>query len=486
MGPGSSVVIAQIVPGTGNELNGIVQAGDGISKYNYTWPTLLFAPRFGAAYDLTGGQQVVLRGGIGLFHDRPAGDTAYSQVGNPPVSTSRTVRYGLLQDLSSALEALGPPQINAVWPYEGDVPSSLQWNAGVQMALPWASSLDLSYVGQHGFNLLREVRGQLPVDINAVDFGAAFRPENQDPTLASTGFPGGTAYSTDLLRPLQGFGEIRFNLPEFHETYHSMQASFNRRFRQGLGLGVAYTLGLSWTGNVGLLRRLEHGPDGTFSTRADQAEYEELNKDMGNRRHVLKANVVWQLPSLAATSAATRAIGLVVNDWQLSGILTAGSGAPYDVTYSYNAGGGAINLTGTPSYPAMIVVTGDPGSGCSSDQYRQFNVDAFSGPQPGSLGLESGRNLMRGCPTRILDLAIARNIVLGGGRSIQLRLEMYNALNTVVYNGRSTTLQLNSPVDQTVRNPQTPDRVLPQQAGFGAVTSAEPLRSVQAQIRFSF
>jgi len=118
MGPGSSVVIAQIVPGTGNELNGIVQAGDGISKYNYTWPTLLFAPRFGAAYDLTGGQQVVLRGGIGLFHDRPAGDTAYSQVGNPPVSTSRTVRYGLLQDLSSALEALGPPQINAVWPYE--------------------------------------------------------------------------------------------------------------------------------------------------------------------------------------------------------------------------------------------------------------------------------------------------------------------------------------------------------------------------------
>jgi hypothetical protein len=28
-------------------------------------------------------------------------------------------------------------------------------------------------------------------------------------------------------------------------------------------------------------------------------------------------------------------LALVANDWQLSGILTAGSDAPYDVSYSY-------------------------------------------------------------------------------------------------------------------------------------------------------
>ena len=155
-------------------MNGIVRAGDGISRYNYTWPTVVVAPRFGFAYDVTGAQRMVVRGGIGLFHDRPAGDTMYSQVGNPGFSTSRTVRYALLQQLSSGLEILGPPQLTSVWPYEAEIPSSTQWNAGIQMALPWASTIDVSYVGQHGFNQLREIRGQTQVDINAVDFGAAF------------------------------------------------------------------------------------------------------------------------------------------------------------------------------------------------------------------------------------------------------------------------------------------------------------------------
>ena len=157
-------------------MNGIVRAGDGISKYNYTWPAVVVAPRFGFAYDVTGAQRMVVRGGIGLFHDRPAGDTMDSQVGNPGFSTSRTVRYALLQQLSSGLEILGPPQLTSVWPYEAEIPSSTQWNAGIQMALPWASTIDVSYVGLHGFHQLREMRGQTQVDINAVDLGRHFSP----------------------------------------------------------------------------------------------------------------------------------------------------------------------------------------------------------------------------------------------------------------------------------------------------------------------
>ena len=209
--------------------------------------------------------------------------------------------------LASGLEILGPPQLTSVWPYEADIPSSTQWNAGVQMTLPWASTVDVSYVGQHGFSQLREIRGQTQVDINAVDFGAAFLPQNQDPTLAASSTPGATAYSTDLLRPYRGLGQVGFNFPDFHETYHSIQASLNRRFRDGIAFGLAYTLGLAWEGNIGLLQRLQHNADGTYVIRADQAEYEELNKDMGNRRHLLKANFLWDLPNLPATSQTTRA-----------------------------------------------------------------------------------------------------------------------------------------------------------------------------------
>jgi hypothetical protein len=380
-----------------------------------------------------------------------------------------------------------------VWPYEADVPSSTQWNAGVQMAIPWSSTIDVSYVGLRGFNQLREIRGQQQVDINAVDFGAAFLPQNQDPTLAPSSTPGATAYSTDLLRPYRALGQVGFNFPDFDETYHSIQASLNRRFRDGLAFGLAYTLGLAWHGNIGLFQRLDHHADGSYSIRADQAEYEALNKDMGNRRHLLKANFLWDLPNLNATGQAMRVVGLLVNDWQLSGIFTGGSGARYDISYSYQNGGSSVNLTGTPSYPAMIRIVGDPGKGCSDNQYAQFSVDAFAGPQTGSLGLESGRNYMSGCPDHTLDLSIARNIRLGGSRQIQLRVDVFNALNTVVYNGRVTQLQLNSPTDQTVRNSQylangqlDSNRLTPRNAGFGAVTSAQAMRSVQAQIRFAF
>ena len=91
-----------------------------------------------------------------------------------------------------------------------------------------------------------------------------------------------------------------------------------------------------------------------------------------------------------------------------------------------------VNRTGSPSYAARIRVVGDPGSGCSSDQYAQFNTAAFAGPTYNSLGLESGQNLLGGCFENITDLSIARNIRLGGGRQIQLRVDMFNAFNTVV------------------------------------------------------
>ena len=67
-------------------------------------------------------------------------------------------------------------------------------------------------------------------------------------------------------------------------------------------------------------------------------------------------------------------------------------------------------------------------------------------------------------------------------------------LNTVVFSARSTGLQYNNPADpNTLRNPQynadgtlVATRLTPQTAGAGAVTAAQALRTVQAQIRFTF
>ena len=63
----------------------------------------------------------------------------------------------------------------------------------------------------------------------------------------------------------------------------------------------------------------------------------------------------------------------------------------------------------------------------------------------------------------------------------------------MIFTDRQTNLQLNSITDQTVRNSQfladgtvNPDRVEPDNAGFGAATNAQQPRRIQGQIRFSF
>ena len=83
-------------------------------------------------------------------------------------------------------------------------------------------------------------------------------------------------------------------------------------------------------------------------------------------------------------------------------------GAPYSIGYSYQTNGTNTNLTGSPNYAPRVRINGDPGSGCSSDRYRQFNTEAFAGPTYNSTGMESGRNHLQGCAGHRVDLAIAR------------------------------------------------------------------------------
>ena len=58
--------------------------------------------------------------------------------------------------------------------------------------------------------------------------------------------------------------------------------------RNGLQFGINYTYSISFKGNAGMTGgglgpglRLDHAADGSFTVRADQAEYEKLNEDMG-------------------------------------------------------------------------------------------------------------------------------------------------------------------------------------------------------------
>lgn len=486
LGPNSTLAIGSIVPNTGSPTNGLFLGGQGIVDTTYTFPKLVAAPRFGMAYDISGNQTIIFRGGAGLFFDRPFGNSVIAMAGNPPASKLVTVRYSQLQSLGTGgLTTQGPPGLNTIQ-YNPKLPSSTQWSAGVQMALPWSMAADVGFVGQHSFNSVRTV------NINAVDLGASFLPQNQDTTLATSTTPGATAVSQDLMRSIPGYGAINHRMFDGWRTFHSLQLSLNRRFSNGWAFGFNDTIVLY--DHASTAARVQHNADGTFAYRSDQAEADKLLGSAIPNVHVLKGNFIWDLPDLHADSRPLKALGLFVNDWRLAGIWTASTGTAYSVGFSYASGGNSVNLTGSQDYAARVRIVGDTGSGCSDDIHRQLNAAAFQGPPIGSVGLDSPASYVRGCFNSVLDLSVAREIRLGGNRQLEFRVDIFNAPNAAGITGRNSTLGLNNPTDPVTANNLPFDangtlvdsRSRPRGAGFGVATGYQAPRSIQILLRFSF
>ena len=55
-----------------------------------------------------------------------------------------------------------------------------------------------------------------------------------------------------------------------------------------------------------------------------------------------------------------------------------------------------------------------------------------------SLGLESGRNILRGCADKRVDLSLSKDLRVGGSRRLEFRADVFNAFNAVVINARNT------------------------------------------------
>jgi hypothetical protein len=471
--------------------NGLYQAGNGIDEHLYKNRGIHYAPRFGMAYDVTGVQHFVVRGGAGVFYDRAAGDTVYAMIEQPPTVAAPNLFYGRLQDIAGSSGTLAPPTL-AAFDYEAKIPTVYAFNAGVQVQLPWASALDVSYVGSKSRNLNTQV------NINAPTYGVAYRTESQDPTIgacptangcaAVSTVPGANALPVDFLRPYRGFGDIIQIQPTAYADYNSLQTSWNRRFKRGVSFGVNYVLGKAMgtsstdfpAGNNTFNPLVVGMPRNDSEENQRTANYMPLSTD---RRHTLVANFVWQLPNFVDDNP----VGAVVNGWQLSGVYRAGSGTPYTVTYSI-PGISPYTLTGTTRVEsARVVITGDPGSGHSSDPYEQFNTSAFTTPSTNSNGLESGTNYLTQAPQNVLDLSINRIISMGGSRRLELRLDAFNALNSVNFTTVNNTLQVRSLTDRTPTNlakDAAGNVVNP--TGFGAVTAVAPAREIQLLVRLLF
>jgi hypothetical protein len=465
----AAAFIGRLVPNSGDIANGLRTGQDpAVGKYLIQDRGIHYAPRIGLTYDITGRQDMILRAGGGVFYDRYEGNLAFAQIVNPPTSITPRITWGRLQDVDPANALLAPFNLNAM-NYPGEVPTTYNYNLGIQKKLPWSMIWDIAYVGSVQNHLPRQV------NLNAVPYGAAFDPANQDQTVAATTTPGARSLPADFLRPYRGFQNINLRLFDANANYHALQTQLDRRFSQGLFVNVNYTWSKALDTQSG---------NGDFS-RIDefdkQANYGPANHD---RRHIFNVNWVYEFPRLQNAGAIIRGIA---NDWQLSGGYRWESGQPYGIGWSIS-GVGNQNVTGSFTEGGRVIILDDPGQGYSGDPYQQIRLDVFAPPQVGSLGLESGRNYLNRAPINNLDLSLQKSFPIPGrNRAVRFRLDAFNALNHTQFANVNSTIQFRSLTDPTPVNlPYDEQGRLVRTNGFGTVATVRPARVVQLLVRFDF
>ena len=422
--------IGRLTPGS-DRFNGAFQAGQGISDTVQNGNAFRISPRLGAVYDLSGSRDHDHPGRLGHLLRPPAGQHGVrpgrQRAGRPqlhgPVGPARRTSAAERRHRPTRMPTLG---LNPT-AYDFDPPRVQQWNVGVQRKLAYHLVADFAYVGSHSDHQLRQEQ------INSIPLGAAFQASNQDPTKAASATPGGSAVPNDLMRPYSGYNNIRMWDYSGYSNYNALQAGVTRRFDKNYMFSAFYVWSKSLTINNDDFTA--GWPYTTDDATIRHYDYSYANFD---RPHNFVLNAIYQTPHLKDGIA-----GIFTNDWQISGVYRYTSGRPYGIGYSI-PGISNINLTGS-DYGARVVVTCNPGSGSSSDPYKQLDTSCFAPPQPGSKGDESARFFLHGPAQNNVDLSLSKQFAVYKEREVRASARRVQRAQPHAVHGRQRDGELREP-----------------------------------------
>jgi hypothetical protein len=426
-------------------------------------PLAIWQPRTAIAWQFQ--PKTLLRAGFGLFSDILPGSIADVVGVNPPyvktfqggllgtaggtaiapgvpdsavdatVAANQTFTSGFPQgqlscasSLANPATCLPPVTITAVPDGKLHAPYFMEWSLGLERQLGTTASFHAQYVGTRAVNqpYLTQVNGYQTV------CEGCFAP-----------FP--YAQSTD-----PRFGAVTQFATGANSHYDGLQMTAEKRFGNGLTGQVNYTWSrcMDTVSNGGFL---QFSSGGILSPLPG-----DLARDYGpcdyDIRHNLNAQYVYALPA----KVRNRALGYVVNGWQVSGTAFWHSGIPFSVLstpYSAN-GNGIVNgsgpqfasvVPGVPLYehkaipgvtqpgtvqwlnPNAFVSTVDPSTGKCYDPSNPDNPnpDTPANCQFGNLG----RNALRGPDFTWSDFYLTKSIRLKEHLKLRFDTQFFNVFN---------------------------------------------------------
>jgi hypothetical protein len=394
----------------------------------FTNRAMLYAPRFGLAYDLFGTGKTVLRGGWGQFYFHNA---QFTQGLDTPLGVQTpTLTSVNIAQTQNTLSSLGPPPFAAtgVLPTDDKTPLTTSYSFTVSQRIPFSSLLEASYVGDTSQYLLNGTG--IGTNVNIVPYGAlnGLNPSFPAPTT-DPGKVGSGEYA--LAAPYKIYQALNIAQHNLKSNYNSMQVSWVRQ-KGAFDIDVNYVYSKA-LGIFGVGNQIYQG----------HQNYGALPFD---RRHAFNAAYSINLPSPVR---GNKLLGGTVNGWQLSGItsfqsgvnLTANSNGTHgDFNVAGNIASGlyandgfanspinAQSINGTDQIPLSPIVTCDPRSGLHHNQY--VNGNCFALPMtPGTNGPLILPELF-GPWYWSSDLSLFKNFQMGESRKIQFRVEAFNFLN---------------------------------------------------------
>jgi hypothetical protein len=395
-----------------------------------------FAPRAGAIFRLN--DKTVFRTGYGLTLNATPWARALRGDNDYPVTIASSffnadqfAPYGTLAQGIPILR--GPDQSSGRVPldrsaavYTPEVDNVDRgkvhtWNVAFERRLPFDTSVDVAYVGAIGRGGYAALDVNAPQTLGVGDAGRPFAPLGRLVAINSWG-------------------------SRLKTEYNSLQVALNKPFTHGLLFKGAYTLSKAMN---------ESDNDGRATLSYNTPGFLDRNWAPAgfDRRHNFTLGFAYALPWQSQGSLSANPVKILLQDWQVNGVLAAFTGTPFTVTASGTALNTPNNLQ-TADQVAPLNVVGNIGAAGV-----WFDRASFAQPTGVRFG-DTRRNQFYGPGAYHLDLSVFRTLPMGGARRLEVRAEAGNVLNHAVYGNPQGSITSGTYGQITGINGNYPERMI--------------------------